>query len=251
METKPMWPPCWKKSLRNALRRLPPDPNEVSLAQVSKLRKARVAVVGVGHELRGDDAAGLFAARRLIEALRAESASLLVFEAGPAPENHTGALRQFEPDLVLFVDAAGLEAESGTVRWVDLGDITGLGASTHTLPLSTLAGFLTTQLGCDVALIGVQPGETGIGAPLSPPVSTAVEEIVRGLVEVLVLDEWEVFPREAATVGIKPQEQGVAQLLRTHKDQYEHASGIIRRSRDLTRMMMDEGFIPEAPEGGE
>jgi hypothetical protein len=38
--------------------------------------------------------------------------------------------------------------------------------------------------------------------------------------------------------------------VQTYKDLYEHASGIIRRSRDLTQMMMDEGFIPEAPEGG-
>lgn len=64
------------------------------------------------------------------------------------------------------------------------------------------------------------------------------------------MDDWEVFPREAAAVGMKAQEQGVAQLERTHDELYEHAAGIIRRSRDLTRMMMDEGFIPEAPEGG-
>ena len=65
------------------------------------------------------------------------------------------------------------------------------------------------------------------------------------------MDDWEVFPREAAAVGMKAQEQGVARLLRSYNDLYEHASGMIRRSRDLTRMMMDEGFIPEAPEGGE
>jgi hydrogenase maturation protease HycI len=173
----------------------------VGYARDSNLRKVRVAVVGVGHALRGDDAVGLVAARCLFETLPAESASLLVLEAGPAPENHTGVLRRFEPDLVLFVDAAGLEAEPGTIRWVDLEDITGLGASTHSLPLSTLAGFLTNQLGCDVALIGVQPGETGIGAPLSPPVSAAVVEIVRGLVEVLVQDRSAHSPEKSFTIG--------------------------------------------------
>jgi hydrogenase 3 maturation protease len=167
----------------------------------SNLRDLRVAVVGVGHALRGDDAVGLVAARCLFEALPAESASLLVLEAGPAPENHTGALRRFEPDLVLFVDAAGLEAEPGAIRWVDPEEITGLGASTHSLPLSTLAAFLTAQLGCVVALLGIQPGGTGIGAPLSPPVAAAVEEIVRGLVEVLVQDRLTLSPEKSFNIG--------------------------------------------------
>ena len=192
----------WKNSLRKTLSRLQPDlEGEPGDRSNPPQGSRRVAVVGVGQELRGDDAAGLLAARRLFAALPAESASLLVIEAGPAPENHTGALRRFRPDLVLFVDAAGLETEPGTIRWLDLEDITGLGASTHSLPLSTLAGFLTAQLGCDVALIGVQPGETGIGAPLSPPVSAAIVEIVRGLVEVLVQDQPALSPEKSINFG--------------------------------------------------
>ena len=170
--------PSWKSSLSETLRRLQPDPDRVNPAEV------RVAVVGVGQELRGDDAVGLFAVRRPNAALP-ENGALLVIEAGPAPENLTGVLRRFEPDLVVFVDAAGLDAVAGTVRWVSMDEITGLGASTHALPLATLAGFLTAQLGCAVGLIGVRPGDTGIGAPLTAQVEAAVNEIVRGLVEIL------------------------------------------------------------------
>ncbi len=61
------------------------------------------------------------------------------------------------------------------------------------------------------------------------------------------MDDWEVFPREAAAVGIKAQEQGVARLKVSYDELLNHARAIIKRSRDLTHTMMREGFIPEPP----
>jgi Ni,Fe-hydrogenase maturation factor len=57
--------------------------------------------------------------------------------------------------------------------------------STHTLPLSLLATFLTADLGCEVALLGIQPLDTEIGSPLSLPVRQAVDGVVSVLVELL------------------------------------------------------------------
>ena len=62
------------------------------------------------------------------------------------------------------------------------------------------------------------------------------------------MDDWEVFPREAAAVAMKAQEQGVARLAKSYEEIYHNASNIIRRSRELTQMMMHKGFIAEAPE---
>jgi len=61
------------------------------------------------------------------------------------------------------------------------------------------------------------------------------------------MDDWEVFPREAAAVGMKAQEQGVARLEKTYGELFEHATRIISRSRDLTEMMKRGGFIPAPP----
>jgi malate dehydrogenase (oxaloacetate-decarboxylating) len=61
------------------------------------------------------------------------------------------------------------------------------------------------------------------------------------------MDDWEVFPREAAAVGMKAQEQGLARVQMSYDELLKNAMTIIRRSRDLTKMMMTEGFIPEAP----
>jgi len=54
-----------------------------------------------------------------------------------------------------------------------------------------------------------------------------------------------VFSREAAAVAAKAVEQGIAALPATYDEEYRRAGEIIKRSRNITQMMMDEGFIEE------
>src|SRR3972149_1667033 len=68
----------------------------------------------------------------------------------------------------------------------------------------------------------------------------------RGLTPEYILptmDEWEVFPREAAAVAAKATEQGLAGLPMTYDEELRNASEIIGRSRNLTKSMMAENFI--------
>ncbi len=62
------------------------------------------------------------------------------------------------------------------------------------------------------------------------------------------MEDWTVFPREAAAVGMKAQEQGVARLEKSYEELFEHATHIIGRSRNMTKRLMEEGFIAPAPE---
>jgi len=57
------------------------------------------------------------------------------------------------------------------------------------------------------------------------------------------MDEWEVFPREAAAVAAKAVEEGVARKPATYEQELATAGEIIRRSRNLTQSMMKEDFI--------
>jgi hydrogenase 3 maturation protease len=146
----------------------------------------RIAVVGVGSELRGDDVAGLALVRALRTRFPADSAErLIAIEAGTAPENVTGALRRFRPDFVLLIDAAQMGAEPGVVRWLAASAAAGFSASTHSLPLHMLAAYLESELGCEVALLGIQPATLSFDAPLSPPVKRAVAEIAQALSAIL------------------------------------------------------------------
>jgi len=57
------------------------------------------------------------------------------------------------------------------------------------------------------------------------------------------MDEWEVFPREAAAVAVQAVEEGLARTPMTYEEELKNAEEIIRRSRGLTTHMMEEGFI--------
>jgi len=57
------------------------------------------------------------------------------------------------------------------------------------------------------------------------------------------MDEWDVFPREAAAVAVKAVEQGLAHTPTTFEEEYHRASAIIKNARDMTQVMMDEGLI--------
>jgi malate dehydrogenase (oxaloacetate-decarboxylating) len=61
------------------------------------------------------------------------------------------------------------------------------------------------------------------------------------------MDDWEVFPKEAAAVAMKAIEQGLARIEVSYEEEFKRASAIIKRSRDMTKRMMEEGFIPEPP----
>ncbi len=63
------------------------------------------------------------------------------------------------------------------------------------------------------------------------------------------MEEWEVFPREAAAVAVKAVEQGVARLPTTYDEEFERASDMIRQAREMTQLLMREGFIVADPEG--
>ena len=153
-----------------------------------------MVVVGIGQVFNGDDAAGALIAQGLLKRQRAGWSdaprpvpfSLFVIEAAHAPENCTGAIRRFAPDLVILVDAAEMGDPPGTTRWLDWRDTAGLGASTHALPPSMVARYLAAELSCGVAMIGIQAQDTSLGAPVSPPVRRAIRSVSRELTELLL-----------------------------------------------------------------
>jgi hydrogenase 3 maturation protease len=160
---------------------------------------ARIAILGIGNELNGDDAAGVLAARALRKELVERGLSwggspgifvgkegkpeLFVVETGPTPESFTGPLRRFHPDWVLLVDAAELHQPPGSVLWVEWDQAQGMSASTHTLPPTLLAWFLMEELGCQVTLVGIQPAHLDLDRGLSPEVAQAVERVVGDIIK--------------------------------------------------------------------
>jgi hydrogenase 3 maturation protease len=144
----------------------------------------RLALLGVGQELRGDDFAGS-ALARLLKTLLEPRPDLLILDTGAVPENFTAPLRRFQPDLILFVDAAQMNARPGTIHWIELQETGGMSVASHAMPLSILAGFLSNELNCRMAILGIQPAQNELGKLLSPQVEHAVNNLAQSLSEIL------------------------------------------------------------------
>ncbi len=145
-------------------------------------RPTRVAVLGIGQALRGDDGVGL----AVVQALRPFAhPNLLLIEAAHAPENCTSQVRCFAPDLVLLVDAAQMDEPPGTIRGLNWRACDGLSASTHTLPLSMLGAYFTAVLPCEVALIGIQPASLALADALSPEALAAASTVSQAIAALL------------------------------------------------------------------
>jgi malate dehydrogenase (oxaloacetate-decarboxylating) len=58
------------------------------------------------------------------------------------------------------------------------------------------------------------------------------------------MDDWEVFPREAAAVAVKAVEQGVARVKLTWDEAYAVAKEKIEHARNQATILMESGSIP-------
>lgn len=133
-------------------------------------------LLGVGNRLSGDDGIGPSVARRL-----QGSCDWLAIDCGSAPENVTGLVAREKPDLVVIIDAARMGLEPGSIRRLPLGETDRMLVSTHGLPLAFLFERLQ-ELTKRLVFIGVEPKDLAFGEGLSPPVGTAVDELLPLLV---------------------------------------------------------------------
>jgi hydrogenase 3 maturation protease len=134
-----------------------------------------LVVLGVGSELRSDDAAGLHVSGALS---KAALPGVHAMDAGPAPENCTAEIRRLRPRCLVIVDCALMGEEPGTLRVFKPSEIAGVSFGTHGLPLNVLADFLMNETGCTAAVLGIEPVTTEFGEALSPRVEAAVREAV-------------------------------------------------------------------------
>ena len=137
-------------------------------------RERRVAVLGIGSTIRGDDIVGLKVVEKLEERpLR----GVLLLKTGTVPESFTGVLRDFKPTHVLMVDAAHLDAAPGEARIIPTQMICDVCISTHKLPLTVLSNYLKETMGARVALIGIQPQSIAFGTEITPELETAAGKV--------------------------------------------------------------------------
>jgi len=150
-------------------------------------------ILGIGNRLGGDDAAGTYVVDILNPALSALSAGrqrakapsrteIMAIDTGTAPESYTSLIRRRRPDQLILVDAADMGLPPGTLRRIAPDKISTLSFSTHHMPLSTFVSY-SKEFCRNVTLVGVQPGETGLGSHISRAVRKSVKELAEAILE--------------------------------------------------------------------
>lgn len=146
----------------------------------NKASPPKLAIVGIGNELNGDDGAGLLVIRTIQKKL-GKTTKLLLVEGSIAPENFSATIRHFQPDWVWLIDAAELGAAPGIIQIFDSSQIVGISAFSHSLPLSVFAQFLTDETGAIVTLFGIQPGSVEYFSSISKNISSTSQALGRQL----------------------------------------------------------------------
>ena len=142
-------------------------------ADLKSLLKGKVAILGFGNRLWGDDGAGSVLAERL----KAANPEAAIFDGGMVPENYLEKVVAAKPDTVLLVDAADFGGEAGEWRVFSGDELAFTGLSTHAGSPRLLAAYLMESTGAKVKLVAIQPGNTSEGIELSPKVAATVESL--------------------------------------------------------------------------
>jgi hydrogenase 3 maturation protease len=143
----------------------------------------RIAVLGVGSDLRSDDVAGMLVAEKLKGAGKA--GRLKVFFGATAPENLTGEIKRFKPTHLLIVDAAEIGKKAGTIALLSPEETVGITFSTHSLPLKIMSDYLLTDIKCRIMIIGIQPKKLAFGGSVSKEVKEAAQQVSGTIKEIL------------------------------------------------------------------
>lgn len=152
-----------------------------------KLKDAkRIAVFGIGSELRGDDAAGILAAKE-IKAVPCKSSNLKIFLGATAPENLTGEIKKYKPTHLVIIDSAEIGKKPGTIALLEPDKIEGVAFSTHRLPLNIMADYLRKFINCEIIIIGIQPKSLEFGSKPSKEIAFSIKQITSALKEIIEL----------------------------------------------------------------
>ncbi|KPJ69731.1 hypothetical protein AMJ44_02615 [candidate division WOR-1 bacterium DG_54_3] len=145
--------------------------------------KGKVLILGIGNPMKQDDGAGPAAIAELKTQNSKLKNNVELLDAGIAPENYSGKIKQIRPDTLVIVDAIDFGEKAGSIKVIEAERIGSQSLSTHNVSLKTFVDYLKTDLSdLEVIVVGIQPKTANFGEGLSPEVEKAVDELCTSLV---------------------------------------------------------------------
>jgi hydrogenase 3 maturation protease len=145
--------------------------------ELSDILRRRVAVVGIGSELRCDDGFGPYLTRSLNNFIKYLGCreDVMFLDAGNSPELYTDVIREFNPEVVLFVDAVDFSGDPGDVILADAESAIGSATmTTHYINLKVVLKLIGVT---EAYILGVKPACRDYTIKLSEKVADAFRKL--------------------------------------------------------------------------
>jgi hydrogenase 3 maturation protease len=140
------------------------------LTKLKNIVRSFPLIIGMGNELRGDDAAGIILADHLVE-----GGYPAVINVNGNPENYLKKISEMPGNLRLWIDIINWGGQVGEFRIIESDDIHHFAISTHNFSPVILLSYLKETRNIPDYFLGIQPYSVNLGSPVSPPVKKTVE----------------------------------------------------------------------------
>jgi len=142
------------------------------LLMLKSILKGKVAFLGMGNTLRGDDGAGPI----FIEKIRGKVKAVCI-NGETTPENYLGKIVKENPQTIILIDAIQMNLKPGSYRVLKKEEIENSGFSTHTISPNLLIDYLQKETGASIYMLGIQPANTSFGESISSEVKETIEKL--------------------------------------------------------------------------
>ena len=127
-------------------------------------------LLGIGNEMKGDDAVGTYIAKKFKEK------GWITMDCATVPENYVGKVIGYEPEKVVIVDAADMGLKPGEIRRISKDKMGRASFSTHSLPLSIFISHIEKETNAEIVVIGIQP--KSMYGEMSEEIKKAAEKVI-------------------------------------------------------------------------
>ncbi|HOJ86464.1 MAG: hydrogenase maturation peptidase HycI [Elusimicrobiales bacterium] len=133
--------------------------------------------VFIGNDLREDDGAGPYIAKKI------KNDRIKIMDAGSVFENRVSEIIELKPDKLVIIDAAFFGGKPGDMQILDEKNLKSYKMfSTHTLPLNIFLELIRDEIkNIEIVILGIQPKSMDYKEGISKEVQESCDNIVNYL----------------------------------------------------------------------
>lgn len=133
--------------------------------------------VFIGNDLREDDGAGPYMAKKI------KNDKIKIIDAGSVFENRVSEIIYLKPDKLVIIDAAFFGGKPGDIQILDEKKLKSYKMfSTHTLPLNIFLELIRDEIkNIEIVILGIQPKSMDYKEGISNEVKESCDNIVNYL----------------------------------------------------------------------